>query len=123
MSYKSERNRNTTFKISMTAIVKLLILNMLSQEQLYGNKIIDNITLIFKDKWTPSPGMIYPLLRQLEDEGYIIGWWSEPVKRTTRYYKITDEGINYFEIIKKNYQVLISDSIQMLESIINAVYS
>ncbi|MFZ7119753.1 MAG: PadR family transcriptional regulator [Eubacteriaceae bacterium] len=123
MSYKAERNRNATFKISMTAIVKLLILNMLSKEQLYGNKIIDNITLIFKDKWAPSPGMIYPLLRQLEDEGHIMGWWSEPVKRTTRYYKITDEGLEYLEIIKKNYQVLINDSIQMLESIINAVYS
>lgn len=123
MSVKKERNRNAIFKISMTALVKLLILNMLSKDQLYGNKIIDNISLVLNEKWSPSPGMIYPLLRQLEEEGHIVGWWSDPIKRSTRYYKITDVGLEYLLLLKKNYQGQINDSIQMLESFKKSIYS
>lgn len=123
MEYKEKRNRSTAFKISMTAIVKLLILNILSAGEVYGNKLIDDITLILKEKWSPSPGMMYPLLRQLEAEGYIIGRWTDPIKKSTRYYKITDEGLNHYLIIKKNYEAQITDSVQILESIINKVYT
>ncbi|MPW25808.1 PadR family transcriptional regulator [Alkalibaculum sp. M08DMB] len=123
MPIRKGRNRNALFKISMTALVKLLILNMLSEKELYGNKIIDNISLILNEQWAPSPGMIYPLLRQLEDEGYIIGRWSDPVKRSTRYYKITEEGTRYLPILKKNYHGPINDSIRMLESLMVSIYS
>lgn len=123
MSIKKERNRNALFKISMTALVKVLVLNMLSENQLYGNKIIDNISLAMNEQWSPSPGMIYPLLRQLEGDGHIVGWWSDPVKRSTRYYKITDEGVTYLHILKKNYQGQINESIQILESFNKAIYS
>lgn len=123
MSIKKERNRNTLFKIGITALVKVLVLNMLSENQLYGNKIIDNISLAMNEQWSPSPGMIYPLLRQLEGEGHIVGWWSDPIKRSTRYYKITDEGIQHLNILKKNYQGQINDSIQLLESFKKAIYS
>ncbi|MFZ7132126.1 MAG: PadR family transcriptional regulator [Eubacteriales bacterium] len=123
MPYKEERNRNTTFKLSMTALVKLLILSTLGQGELYGNKIIDHISFILKEKWAPSPGMIYPLLRQLEEEEYIKGRWTDPVKRTTRYYRITDEGNKHLYLIKKNYKSSIDDSIQILQSIVDAVYT
>lgn len=123
MTLKNDRNRNAIFKISITAMVKLLILNMLSKNHMYGNQIIDNISLKLHEKWAPSPGMIYPLLRQLEDEGHIVGWWSDPVKRSTRYYKITNEGAEYYKILKKNYQGLIRDSIDILESFKKEIYT
>lgn len=123
MTLKNDRNRNAIFKISITAMVKLLILNMLSKNHMYGNQIIDNISLKLHEKWAPSPGMIYPLLRQLEDEGHIVGWWSDPVKRSTRYYKITNEGAEYYKILKKNYQGLIKDSIEILESFKKEIYT
>ncbi len=123
MALKNDRNRNAIFKISITAMVKLLILNMLSKNHMYGNQIIDNISLKLHEKWAPSPGMIYPLLRQLEDEGHIVGWWSDPVKRSTRYYKITDEGAEYYKILKKNYQGLINDSIDILEGFKKEIYT
>ena len=37
--------------------------------------------------------MVYPLLRDLEEEGYIKGWWEEPDKRSIRRYRLTDEGL------------------------------
>ena len=123
MTLKNDRNRNAIFKISITAMVKLLILNMLSKNHMYGNQIIDNISLKLYEKWAPSPGMIYPLLRQLEGEGHIVGWWSDAVKRSTRYYKITNEGSEYYKILKKNYQGLINDSIDILESFKKEIYT
>lgn len=123
MAYKEQRNRSAVFKVSMTALVKLLILNMLSQGKLYGNKIIDNISYTLNEKWTPSPGMIYPLLRQLENEGYISGEWTDAVKRTTRYYSITNTGSEYLNILKNNYKTSIQESIDILQSIIKSVYT
>ena len=122
MTLKNERNRSAIFKISITAMVKLLILNMLSTNQMYGNQIIDGISTLLHEKWSPSPGTIYPLLRQLEDQNHIVGWWSDPVKRSTRYYKITDNGLDYLKVLKKNYQGPINDSIEILESVKKEIY-
>lgn len=116
------RNRNTTFKISITSLVKLLILNMLNTKPYYGNQIMNNIKITLNNFYSPSPGMIYPLLRKLEEEGYILGWWTEPDKKSTRYYRITDDGQDYLKVIKKNYKNLIDDSIKMLENIKDKVY-
>src|SRR5690554_767998 len=101
--FKGERNRGTLLNVSTTSLVKLLILNLLSTKHYYGNQLIETIREIFHNKWEPSPGMIYPLLRDLESKGYIKGWWTEPDKKIKRYYRITDEGIEHFKIIKNNY--------------------
>lgn len=124
MSYqfKGERNRGTLLKVSTTSLVKLLILNLLNMKHYYGNELIETIGQIFNYKWEPSPGMIYPLLRDLEENGYIKGWWTEPDKKTKRYYKITDEGIEHFKIIKKNYKTTLIDSLVMVENILKEVY-
>ncbi|MCR1898084.1 PadR family transcriptional regulator [Irregularibacter muris] len=120
--YKGERNRNAVLKISTTSLVKLLILNFLSKKDYYGNQLIETISKTFKDKWEPSPGMIYPLLRDLEEKGYIKGWWREPDKKTIRYYKITDQGLEYFKIIKKSYKSTLDDSLEMVNNILQEVY-
>jgi len=120
--FKGERNRGTLLKVSTTSLVKLLILNLLNTKHYYGNELIETIGEIFNYKWEPSPGMIYPLLRDLEEKGYIKGWWREPDKKTKRYYKITDEGIEHFVIIKKTYKITLTDSLVMVENIIKEVY-
>ena len=120
--YKSERNRGAVLKVSTTSLVKLLILNFLSKKDYYGNLLIETISKTFNNKWEPSPGMIYPLLRDLEEKGYIRGWWTEPDKKTIRYYKITDEGLEYFKIIKKNYKSVLHDSQEMVNSVLKEVY-
>jgi len=43
---------------------------------------------------------IYPLLRRLEERGFIIGEWEHPTKRSRRYYRITEEGRARLERIK-----------------------
>lgn len=120
--YKAERNRSNFLKVSTTSLVKLLILHLLNNHDYYGNQLIENISNIFDKKWEPSPGMIYPLLRDLEDKGLIKGWWTEPDKKSKRYYKITDKGIDHFKIIKRNYKPILDNSLNMIYNVLNIVY-
>ena len=99
--YKGERQRQFPTTIGTTSFVKLYILHLLMEKNLYGNRIKDEISRRLNYKWSPSPGMIYPLLREMEAEGYIEGWWEEPDKRSIRRYKITDEGIRHYQVIHR----------------------
>lgn len=122
MSSGNNRNRQFPNKINTTTIVKLLILNLLLQKSHYGNEIIDKIEIIFKYLWRPSPGMIYPLLRDMEDNMLIEGWWDEPDKKTKRNYRITDIGIKHYENIKLLYKPLLEESLSIIDSTIKAIY-
>jgi DNA-binding PadR family transcriptional regulator len=122
MSDGNLRNRNFPNKINTTTIVKLLILNMLIRKSHYGNEIIDKIEISLGYKWRPSPGMIYPLLRNMEEDLLIEGWWDEPDKKTKRHYKITDIGIKHYESIKSLYKPLLEESLSIIGSTIKALY-
>ncbi len=41
---------------------------------------------------TPNPNAFYPLLRLLEERGYVISEWEHPDRRSKRIYQITKEG-------------------------------
>lgn len=88
----------------------------------YGNEIIDKIEISLDYKWRPSPGMIYPLLRNMEEDLLIEGWWDEPDKKTKRHYKITDIGIKHYENIKSLYKPLLEESLSIIGSTINTLY-
>ncbi|MFA5524546.1 MAG: PadR family transcriptional regulator [Tissierellales bacterium] len=121
--YKNERNRQFPSKISTTAFVKLYILHLLVEKSYYGNEIIDEIKSRLNNKWEPSPGMIYPLLRELEENNYIQGWWQEPDKRSIRYYKITDIGYEYFNKIKLLHLSTFEDSLIIIKNTLKDIYN
>ncbi len=122
MSDGSNRNRQFPTKVNTTTIVKLLILNLLSNKRHYGNEIIDRIEELMDYKWRPSPGMIYPLLRKMEEDLLIEGWWDEPDKKSKRHYNITDTGITYFERIKYINKPLLEESLSIIDNTIKAIY-
>ena len=117
-----QRRRQFPSKISTTQFVKLYILHLLIEKSYYGNELIDEIKKRVDYKWEPSPGMIYPLLRDLESKNYIIGWWKEPNKRSIRYYRITDEGINNYKKIKLLYKPTIDDSLTIIKNTMRDIY-
>lgn len=121
--YKNERNRQFPSKISTTSFVKLYILHLLVEKSYYGNEIIDEIKSRLNNKWEPSPGMIYPLLRELEENNYIQGWWQEPDKRSIRYYKITDIGYEHYNKIKLLHLSTFEDSLIIIKNTLNDIYN
>lgn len=119
---RSQRNRQFPSKISTTQFVKLYVLHLLIEKSYYGNELIDEIKKRMDYKWEPSPGMIYPLLRNLESNNYIIGWWEEPNKRSIRHYRITDEGINNYKKIKLLYKSVLDDSLTIIRNTLKDIY-
>jgi len=120
--YKGERSRQFPSKISTTQFVKLYILHLLIERSYYGNELIDEIKKRMSHKWEPSPGMIYPLLRDLESNNYIKGWWEEPDKRSIRHYKITDEGLDNYKKAKLLYKPAIDDSLTIIKNTLKDIY-
>lgn len=122
MSSGLNRNRNFPNKINTTIIVKLYILHFLNQKSCYGNELIDKIEHSLGYRWKPSPGMIYPLLRDMEDNLLIEGWWDEPDKKTKRHYRITDTGIKHYEKIKSLNKPLLEESLAIIDSTLKIIF-
>lgn len=120
--YKGERSRQFPSKISTTQFVKLYILHLLCERSYYGNELIEEINIRMNNKWGPSPGMIYPLLRDMESNGYIYGWWTEPEKRSIRHYRITDAGFQYYNKIKQLYKPMLEDSLHIIQNTLKDIY-
>lgn len=119
---KQERQRQFPTTISTTSFVKLYILHLLNSRSYYGNRLKDEISRRLNGKWSPSPGMVYPLLNQLENQGYIVGQWEEPTKRTIRVYHITDKGKEHYNIIKIMNKGSFDDSLQIIKNVLKDIY-
>ena len=81
-------------------VFPLLILHLVSKEPEYGNSIIKGVKEMSAGVMSVSPNSIYPLLRRLEEKGYIVGEWENEDVRTRRFYSITPEGEKKYEEIK-----------------------
>ncbi|WP_409465552.1 PadR family transcriptional regulator [Amycolatopsis sp. GA6-003] len=47
------------------------VLALLAEEPRHGYQLMQEIRRRTNDEWRPSPGSIYPILQQLEDEGLV----------------------------------------------------
>lgn len=108
--------------MSTTSFVKLYILHLLTENNYYGNMIKDEIKLRLDNKWEPSPGMIYPLLSELESNGYIEGSWDEPNKRSIKRYKITNKGLDHYKVLLLQNKPAFNDSLTIIQNAIKDIY-
>lgn len=108
--------------MSTTSFVKLYILHLLTENHYYGNMIKDEIKARLNNKWEPSPGMIYPLLSDLESEGYIEGWWDEPNKRSIKRYKLTNKGLDHYKVLLLQNKPAFNDSLTIIKNALNDIY-
>lgn len=70
-------------------LLKFLIIRMMYDKDLTGSQIMQIFEERTKGKWKPSPGSIYPLLKNLEDEGIIETVHTEG---RSKLYRLTDTG-------------------------------
>ncbi len=68
--------------------VRAAVLVLLDEQPRNGYQLIQELTERSNDAWRPSPGSIYPVLQQLEDEGLV----EATVAGTGRTYKLTGAG-------------------------------
>lgn len=73
--------------------VRAAALLLLAEQPMHGYQLIQDIAERSEGRWTPSPGSIYPVLQQLEDEGFVEFERVDGRKTAT----LTDEGRAYVE--------------------------
>jgi DNA-binding PadR family transcriptional regulator len=70
-----------------------LVLSILERGPCYGYALIKQIRELSADRVTWSEGMLYPVLRRLEAQGWITSFWQEAeTGRRRRYYRLQDDG-------------------------------
>ena len=68
--------------------VRAAVLVLLDEQPRNGYQLIQEVTERSNDAWRPSPGSIYPVLQQLEDEGLV----EVNASGTGRTYGLTEAG-------------------------------
>lgn len=89
------------FRDSQRDASELVVLSLLSESDMYGYSISKEAALRSEGRLRITPGMLYPLLRELETEGLIESRWeevkaerSEPddAGRKRKWYRLTAKG-------------------------------
>lgn len=73
----------------------LMVLGVLSKEDLYGYQIIRTVANLSENVFQMNEGTLYPILHSLEKNGMLESYWSEPTEtvRRRKYYRITQKGL------------------------------
>jgi PadR family transcriptional regulator, regulatory protein PadR len=89
-------------EVKSRTVFPLLILHLVRERPQYGNSLISQIRGLSGGVMSVSPNTVYPLLRRLEEKGYVVGEWERPETRSRRFYTITPSGEEKYAEIKAN---------------------
>ena len=104
------------------AVLPLLVLHLIREEESYGNQMMEWISQATAGVLSVNPNTMYPLLRQLEAEGFIEGRWEHPERRSRRYYSLTPAGKVEYERVRGEVRPLLETIAQSLTNIVDQVY-
>jgi DNA-binding PadR family transcriptional regulator len=79
-------------KEAQKGYIRIGVLILLNKKPAHGYEIMKEIDNRTKGFWQPTPGGVYPILRDLEKSGYIKGEWQTHNNRRLKVYKITASG-------------------------------
>ena len=77
----------------LNGIPELVVLRLLSQQEMYGYEIVKAIQSRTKDSFSFGEGCIYPLLHHLEQSRLVSSRRKEVGGRSRYYYRLTPRGI------------------------------
>jgi DNA-binding PadR family transcriptional regulator len=93
-----------------TGFLKLSILRIIAERPMHGYALMKEIERITEHSWRPSPGSIYPALRDLEASGLI----TLNIQGRKRIYQITPYG----RIILDQTIAHVHDALKHLENLL-----
>jgi DNA-binding PadR family transcriptional regulator len=79
-------------KEAQKGYIRIGVLILLNKKPSHGYEIMKEINNRTKGFWQPTPGGVYPILRDLEKLGYINGKWQTQKNRRLKVYKINQSG-------------------------------
>ncbi len=85
-------------------LLRLIIARLLESSEMSGMDIIRVLEERSNGTWTPSPGSIYPLLAQMEENGYI---QTVRVDGRSKTYRLAPEGESLLKRIRDHKSMLL----------------
>ncbi|MBS7646465.1 MAG: PadR family transcriptional regulator [Candidatus Bathyarchaeia archaeon] len=77
---------------------RVMILWLLTKASMSGYGITRELKRLAG--WSFRPGVVYPLLYELEESGLIQGKWMEKGRRRIKYYSTTENGVKLLNRVK-----------------------
>ena len=105
--------------IKSKTVFPVLVLHLLASAPEHGFGLMQRIAAVCSGVLAVNTNTMYPLLRRLEERGFIVGEWDRPSKRARRMYSITPAGRERLERIKTNmlpYLDALAASVERLRS-------
>ena len=99
-AHRPTPKRSSRGPIKSKTVFPVLVLHLLADQPDHGSGLMTRIETLCAGLLAVNTNTIYPLLRRLEERGFIVGEWEHPTKRSRRFYRITDEGRKRLERIK-----------------------
>ena len=86
--------------VKTKTILPLLTLHLLTEGPEHGYALMERIANMTGDVMPVNSNSMYPLLRRLEERGFIVGEWEHADRRSRRIYRITAPGTARYQQIK-----------------------
>lgn len=95
----------------------LLVLRTLELQPLHGAAIAERIEQMTRGTFRVKAGSLFPALHRLEQEGWIVGEWTESAeKRRVKSYVLTAAGRRQLSVEKATWRRVVAAMSQVLES-------
>ena len=79
-------------KSLLSGSTAMLLLKLLSEKDMYGYEMIENLQKRSENVFELKAGTMYPLLHQMEEKGLLKSYESEGSGKVRKYYSITGKG-------------------------------
>jgi PadR family transcriptional regulator PadR len=109
--------------VKTKTILPLLTLHLLAEGPEHGYGLMERIAQMTGDIMPVNSNTMYPLLRRLEERGFIVGEWEHPDRRSRRTYRITAAGIARYQQIKTRMKPHLDQLIVAVRKLYNAMFS
>ncbi len=109
--------------LTRSGLLPLYTLYLLEDKEMFGNEIINEIEKRTSAAWSPNPGAIYPLLKELEEKQFVEGRWDMEEEHPRRIYKLTDKGKQEYKVLKIILEKHLKQAIEIFQSIYNELFS
>ena len=114
-------DRVFTGEVKTKTVFPALVLQMLQAQPDSGYGLMQRIATL-GGIFPVNPNTIYPLLRRLEERGFIRGELDPSTKRGTMLYRITEPGAERLERIKANFKPYLTNLIAALQTLRRDLY-
>lgn len=89
---------------------RAIILWLVGQQPISGYKIMKQLMRLTDQKL--HPGVVYPLLYELEKEGFITGEWTQKGRRRIKYYSITQSGTELLNRLRELFEMPVREALK-----------